>query len=299
MSHDQSLAIFCFHAVVRQPLPVEDGCWIPLATFERQLEALIRRYQIVRLEKALDLMWQGLLKRPTAVLTFDDGFRNSQEVVLPALRRHGLPGTLFIATQPVRMGGVSLWFARLHHAICLSTCREIQWRGAIYSLRTAAERATASSALQSVLKSLEPVEVNPATDELTRLMGVEDPCTFDNDFATLDASALEALARDGLFDFGAHTCSHPILSRLPASLQRDEIEGSICDLTELTGRTPRFFAYPNGQPSDFTLETEEILAPCGIRAAFSAVERNCTPADARFRLPRWMMGPRDWERKVG
>ena len=295
---DPNLAIFCFHAVIREPLPVEDGCWIPLAIFERQLEALTRRYQVVRLQDALDSLWQGGLKRRTAVLTFDDGFRNSYDVVLPTLRRYGLPATMFLTTQPIRRGGMPLWFSRLHHAICRTNCREIHWRGEVYPLRSSAERVRASGTFQRLLKTLEPAEVDSATDELTGWMGVEDPCTTNSNFATLDAAAVRAMALDGIFDFGAHTCTHPILSRLPVLQQRDEIEGSIGDVAELTGTSPLVFAYPNGQPSDFTLETEQILKARGMRAAFSAVQRHCTPADGRFRIPRRMMGPKNWEWKL-
>jgi peptidoglycan/xylan/chitin deacetylase (PgdA/CDA1 family) len=47
-------------------------------------------------------------------------------------------------------------------------------------------------------------------------------------------------------EIGAHTRTHPRLTRLPVADVQAEIEGSYLDLTELLGAPPRAFAYPYG-----------------------------------------------------
>ena len=67
------------------------------------------------------------------------------------------------------------------------------------------------------------------------------------------------LESEGLIRVGAHTRSHPILSRTPASLLREEIVGSAEDIAGHLGTRPRHFAYPNGRAVDFTPEAVEIV----------------------------------------
>lgn len=48
--------------------------------------------------------------RPAVALTFDDGFENFASEAWPRLREHGLPTTVFVATQ--RVGGDNRWEER-------------------------------------------------------------------------------------------------------------------------------------------------------------------------------------------
>ena len=39
-----------------------------------------------------------------------------------------------------------------------------------------------------------------------------------------------------------------------------------------TGRTPAYFAYPNGMPADYTRETQTVLREHGFSTAFSTTD---------------------------
>lgn len=293
----QELAVFCFHAITDEPLPVPNFCWIPRTTFVQQIEAIAQAYEVVPLEDALEQLWSGRLKRPTAAITFDDGFRNNLEVAAPVLRRYGLPATLFLCTGPVR-SQVPLWFSRLHRGVCLTQKLSLQWQGIEYSLATVEDRARTSAALQEQIKQLSPTQVDAATDELTQLMEVGDVSLSGPDFAPLDPASIAAMARDSMWHFGAHTKTHALLSRLQPKEQRSEIAASLRDIAEWSGRTPTLFAYPNGRPQDLTLETERIASELGIHAAFTTSECKASSNDSRLRLPRLMLGPEYWEDRL-
>jgi peptidoglycan/xylan/chitin deacetylase (PgdA/CDA1 family) len=56
----------------------------------------------------------------TVAVTFDDGFRSVATRAFPILRRHGIPGTLFVPTdhvgtgQPMRWPGIDQWVGGRH-----------------------------------------------------------------------------------------------------------------------------------------------------------------------------------------
>lgn len=71
--------------------------------FRRQLDWLSRNRQVVDLETAI-AQWQEPGSDHLAVLTFDDGYRDTYETAFPLLSELGLPFTLYLATEPVETG---------------------------------------------------------------------------------------------------------------------------------------------------------------------------------------------------
>lgn len=286
-----TLTVFCFHSVVAEPLPVADPCFIPKSTFEKQLAGIAAEFDVQRLETALDHLWKGSLRRPAAALTFDDGFCNHYDVVLPILRRMGLPATLFLCTGTVA-ASTPMWFSRLHRAICLSRRDSLEWRGATLPLSPDARAAT-SALLQADVRKQDPDSIERTVDALCQQLEVEEAPRDDPDFGPLEPSTITAMVREGTFRFGAHTRNHHVLSRLSPARQREEIVGSVTDVARLTGRSPGLFAYPGGGPADFTSHADRIFDELGLDAAFSMLEAPCTRQDARFRLPRCVLGSRE------
>lgn len=74
---------------------------LPLSTFEDQLEHLVRHHRVVPLDTAVEELAGPAADgvSSSVVLTFDDGTRDFDEVVVPALVRHRVPATLYLATQ--------------------------------------------------------------------------------------------------------------------------------------------------------------------------------------------------------
>jgi biofilm PGA synthesis lipoprotein PgaB len=67
--------------------------------FERQLaEIKARKLQAVKLGELTNLLKEGKDISNTIVLTFDDGYQDNLETVLPLLEKYGIPASFFIAT---------------------------------------------------------------------------------------------------------------------------------------------------------------------------------------------------------
>ncbi len=77
---------------------------------------------------------------------------------------------------------------------------------------------------------------------------------------------------------GAHTVTHPLLSRLPAERQLEEISGSVERIAARLGEPPRVLAYPVGLRAAFTAESQDAARRAGIRLAFSNYGGRVTPS---------------------
>lgn len=69
------------------------------AAFKRDLDVLLGRFRAISLEELIaHLHSHKDLPRDALLLTFDDGFREMQEVVAPILLAKGVPATFFVTT---------------------------------------------------------------------------------------------------------------------------------------------------------------------------------------------------------
>lgn len=71
---------------------------LPAETFERQLEELAARHPVRSLDEVLGTDVGGV------VVSFDDGFRDFHDQVLPLLVRHEAPAVLYLATGLIANG---------------------------------------------------------------------------------------------------------------------------------------------------------------------------------------------------
>jgi peptidoglycan/xylan/chitin deacetylase (PgdA/CDA1 family) len=88
------LHVFNFHRITTL---CRDGMTVSPRVLERQVAYIARTHDIVSLEEALDLVRNGRrLRRPVALLTFDDGYRSVFNVARPILKAHRVPGCCFV-----------------------------------------------------------------------------------------------------------------------------------------------------------------------------------------------------------
>jgi peptidoglycan/xylan/chitin deacetylase (PgdA/CDA1 family) len=70
-------------------------------------------------------------------------------------------------------------------------------------------------------------------------------------------------------EFGAHTASHPIMTRVSLSQVENELSVSKRKVQEQTGKPALSFAYPNGGASDFSPEVVKLVQKTGFELAFT------------------------------
>lgn len=98
----------------------------------------------------------------------------------------------------------------------------------------------------------------------------------------MDAATLRRLPGYGI-SLGAHTCSHPRLTRLPAAQAIAEISRSKQQLEQLLQRPIAHFCYPYG---DYNAALVSHVRAAGFEAALSCRRGSAQPGDDLWQLPR-------------
>lgn len=113
---------------------------------------------------------------------------------------------------------------------------------------------------------------------------IRDP-TLAARFLTLDQTGLRQLAAAGM-SIGAHSLSHPILSRVPHDLAWREISESRGVLEKALGQTVWAFGYPFGNADTVTERDLRLAERAGFRCAFMNAGGGFGAKIDRFAVPR-------------
>lgn len=97
----------------------------------------------------------------------------------------------------------------------------------------------------------------------------------------LDWAQLEQLAARGV-TIGAHTRTHPALTRVSPAQVEDEMDGCVDELRARLGVAPAYFAYPYGAVNDRIAALAARRFEGSVTTRFDSVEA----ADMRAALPR-------------
>lgn len=222
-------------------------------------------FEIISLDEAIARMVsqdepRRATKRPFAVLTFDDGYRDNVEHAAPILARHNAPWTLFSCIACAE-GTARLWWLELEEAIAKLDHVTLDLPNGYIDLicRAPEQKAVAYEMIYWQLREGSEDLLLDTTGSLAALAGIDSPARVRQLCMTFEE--LRTLSRDPLVTIGAHTLSHPRLSKLPADAARSEIVSSKTRLeTELSGEI-RHLAYPVGDassagPREFKLARE-------------------------------------------
>ena len=225
--------------------------WDPLAIapvaaadFTRQMKLLRDCYRVVPLEALMAELDAGKLRPGTVCVTLDDGYRDNAEMALPILKAYGIPATIFLATDFIGGGG-SLWYDKVLQAFRQTARPDFALPAAgmaRQSLRDLPGRFHPSHAVLEWLKDSPPAEREAKMRLVYQALDLagEPRCDL-----MLDWDQVRAMRGQGI-SFGAHTCSHPILSTLGPEANEAEIAGSKAAIDTFTKAAHLFVRAENG-----------------------------------------------------
>ncbi len=245
-------------------------------------------WDIVGLDEALRRIAHGVAATPFAVLTFDDGYRDTLSRALPILERLQAPFTVYVPTGAVTRELYAWWLAlralfRSHEAVAIE-CMGRRFECSDLAGKIAALKAAASWVHQDYRRKFQLVPTFAAH-------GISPAALAEEYF--LDCDELRALARHPLVTIGAHTTSHAALSTLEPGQARCEMADNKIYLERLLGADVTHFAYPYGDPRACGSREAEIAHELGFA---SAVTAEASPIYPRHRhrmhsLPRIAVRP--------
>ncbi|HUV45623.1 MAG TPA: polysaccharide deacetylase family protein [Dehalococcoidia bacterium] len=287
LTHSQ-VAILMYHHVIPES---ENPPWLPptvsLEDFERGIAYLRKAADIVPLDSLVSrLVQKQPLPRKVVSITFDDGYKDNYRFAYPILRKYNLPATIFLTTGFIGNSD-AYWDYKIYFAIWNTSKTELEIEGlGQYYLNSSADRRKAMREIIARLMELSDREKNHLVGRLLEGLRVEIPGEF-GDEINLSWDEVMEMSKNGI-SFGAHTVTHPILTKLPIGEAKEEIARSKKDIEERLGVPCTSFAYPNG---DFNDEIVGLVMERGFTCAVTTIQRMVNRNAEPFKLNRISAGP--------
>lgn len=257
-------------------------------SFERQMAYLARNYCVVTIDEVLAAVRRDTSLPPAAALvTFDDGYSDFLTQAWPVLERLRLPATLFVPTDYLDEFARRFWWDRLYTAFMDTSLASLNHASCgRYVLADEPDRLQAYFSVKQRLLSIEHHRAMQLVDDLCVALaaGQCDPHQRLRD--TLTWNDVRQLACAGL-SVGAHTQSHPVLSRVALGAAQREILGSRRAIERELGCVRPIFSYPCGHQHDICTQVIGILFQAGFWLGMTSLEgHNRIPACNPLRLRR-------------
>jgi peptidoglycan/xylan/chitin deacetylase (PgdA/CDA1 family) len=274
----RSVAILMYHRVNSDP-----GCLglsVAPELFSRQLRFLKERYRVISLGEAVSRLATGSLEGNDCAITFDDGYLDNYEIAAPLLAEQNLPATVFVTHDAIETGFFG--WGTFDRTLMTATTRQLDLQEfglGLHPLDGQEARKRAIVTLHKLLKQRPDSEKLAVVDFVVSRFGDGRA----GERTMMNWSQLRELAAGGLVTIGAHTVTHPILSRVsPQQASREVCEGKRLIEAKL-GRAVDYFAYPNGLPADIGPDVLQLVRESGYLGACTTIPgRNAAGCDPLY-----------------
>lgn len=259
------------------------------ALFKKQMEYVKDNFNPITFNKLLDYYNSAstLPKRPI-IITFDDGHLDNYTNAFPILKSLDIPATIFLSTQYID-NKEPFWFDWLAYMIyktrkgslILDDIGKIE----IDSGNIKVKRKAAEIVLEYI-KTVDNKKRLLLLKEIQEKLEIEN-CLEDIDMAgNLTWEQVREMSEYGI-EFGSHTISHPILSKLEASELDMELRGSMKSIKKEIGKDVSIIAYPVGGYKEFNETVKKMVKEAGYKLGISYISGiNDMKPDDLFELKR-------------
>lgn len=243
--------------------------------FEQTLLWFKSRYNLVSINELREHVYEGKPLKNACMLSVDDGWRSTYEVIYPVMKKHHVPFTIFVSPQVMETNS-NFWYYTLRY------CNEEEVKDILVKRGYFTEDVKKYPA-ELILKEILIDEVYDVLNEyLKKHSEIEIPRGFMNTDEVLE------LHQSGLVEVGAHTLIHPILKAEDSNRAQKEIATSVEQLSDILGKQVTSFAYPNGiEGVDYSVRDEQYAKDAGIKMAFSVDPGVITHKTNPLSIPRW------------
>lgn len=256
-------AILCYHRVGTGGIPYYSE--LATAEFEKQMRFLRRHYRILSLEQLVREISDPKSKSQGVAVTFDDGYRGLYTEALPILTSYQIPATVYLIGAAMETGEPA-WYDKIFLAMQVFPKESFEIQLATPRKFALDSRPSRISAAIEIVTHLRTV---PDAQRRARCIEIEHQVALPADALAermLNWTQVREMQKAGI-SFGAHTMTHPVLSRLPLPEAERELRDSK-QLIENHLQTPALdFAYPFGHAWDCSADVEHLAARVGFRSA--------------------------------
>ncbi len=242
--------------------------------FERQVAFFAKHFDPIGVSELAEHIETGApLPKAPLLITFDDGYLDNHDVVLPILRKYGLKGTFFIATDYIDSRQL-FWWDKINYVLKTAKVDSIAvtYPETIeFKLNTISGTEGAITKCLRIVKDTYDLDLVKFLDQLTELTKSDLTEALERKFADellMTWEHVRALASAGM-DVQSHTASHRVLQTLTPDRLEHELERSKTVLAERLGHRIHTVSYPVGKPLADVPHVKDAVKRAGYTLGFS------------------------------
>lgn len=246
-----------------------------------------KRYAFVSMDEIAEALILGKVPKKTFALTFDDGYLDNFTLAYPLLKSLDVPFCIYLTTGFIGRPDIPWWY-RLEELLRLEL--EITTpEGRAFDLSSVEFENAAFMDIRSRLMSESSIS-NIYKDWLDGFSISE---LFQGDRIFMNWLEIDVLNRDRLVTLGAHTCTHPVLSKLSDGESYSEIKDSKNILEKNLGVKVNHLAFPFGGNDEISRREFSFAEEIGFSSAVTTRYGGLRAGKSQdlFKLPRIFFGP--------
>lgn len=245
----------------------------------------------------LERWYSGLPGEPEWVaFTVDDGFADQGELARSAFLPLECPVTIFLISDFLD-GRLWPWDDQLAYAFRLtqrpSATVQLEGQTLEIKLESAQDKRNALRVVREHCKSHSNERLYDIVRGIALALEVELPRNPPAEHRPMSWDEARALEKLGV-DFGPHSVTHRILSRLDDETSRHEINQSWTRVRQELARPVPIFAWPTGRHTDFGAREIDLATSAGLRGSMAtdddyALLARTLPKSDMYRLRRFAL----------
>lgn len=208
---------------------------------------------------------------PSIVITIDDGYQNNYSLAYPILKKFNLTAMIYLTTGFIGTDKAP-WVDGLMDVLSLTKEKELCFPellgGETVDISTPKGKRDAMIKLFNMMLQLEHQRKMIALEKLSKILGINETSKKNANRKMLNWDEVIEMKGNNI-SFGAHTVTHPTLSKMTLEGAKQEIYESKMEIEERVGRKVIHFAIPNGKVEDFNEELKKYCKEIGISTVVS------------------------------
>ncbi|MGC9337896.1 MAG: polysaccharide deacetylase family protein [Candidatus Cloacimonadia bacterium] len=264
--------IIMYHRFSNKPKPF----MIEQKDFDNQIRFYIKRYNFITLQQYTDYIngKRNDLPNNPLIITMDDGYEHNFLYGYPVLKKYNIPATIFLATDFIEHK-IWLWSDKMQYILAKSKRTEFEFplgdKMKRFDVHDFENWYQTQLTMFAYCATIEDDKKDEYLDELAKLLSVEVPHEAAGRFRPMNWDQILEMSKNGI-DYGSHTCSHPILTRISDDRLDHEIRESKKVLENKLQTSINQFCYPNGQEHDFNESIIQKLRKAGYLSSVTTIQ---------------------------
>ena len=285
--------IFCYHRILPQDqININNfpdlGMVTSLENFEEHLKFFIKNYNCVSLDRLLESDIND--KNFKICISFDDGYKDNLDYVLPLIEKYKIPITIYISTRFLN-DKVYLWWYELWDIINKNLNINFKWYEKNYSFHNETYFQKISC-----YQNISSLFINENVMGQLKLLEIISNSKTRIDYSSIFISKenLSELDQNPLITLGNHSHNHLCFTKLNNDEIQSEIELSQNLIHNYIDSKIEHFAYPYGQLGDFSKLSSNLIKNYGFKSISTTINKNIKSNSINpYYLPRYGISNQD------